>query len=117
MFFTKKNCMQNISHVYCDDVMNCKQVLSHIMFIYRTTCRCMNIIHTFIAQNMIDDCSPVKEVDFYFRLLCWGMPHVLKKIGCGLIFYVRDCPRFRKYSSPHPCGSFWREKTMTAPPS
>jgi hypothetical protein len=38
MFFTKKTCMQNISHVYCDDIMNCEPVLSHIMFVYPMTC-------------------------------------------------------------------------------
>jgi hypothetical protein len=38
VFYKKKICVQNISHVYYNDIMNCKQVLSRIMFPYQTAC-------------------------------------------------------------------------------
>jgi hypothetical protein len=115
-FLQKKICVQNISHVYYNDIMNCKQVLSHIMFAYQTTCERIddwsilllckiwpttgvlskNLI--FILSFYFGECPNVLKKDWLWpNLSCWGLPEVLE------IFFG---------------SSMWlllEEKTMTAP--
>jgi hypothetical protein len=115
-FLQKNICVQNISHVDYHDIMNCKQVLSHIMFAYQTTCGRIddwsilllckiwptagvlskNLI--FILGFYVGECPNVLKKDWLWpNLLCWGLPEVLE------IFFS---------------SSLWlllKEKTMTPP--
>jgi hypothetical protein len=115
-FLPKKTCVQNIWHVYYNDIMNCKRVFSHIMFAYQTTCGCIddwsilllrkiwpttgvlskNFI--FILGFYVGECPNVLKKNWLWpNLLRWGLPKVLE------IFFD---------------SSMWlllEEKTMTAP--
>jgi hypothetical protein len=78
-FLQKKICMQNISHVYFSDIMNIKQILSHIMFVYQTPC------------GRIDDWS------ILLLRKIWPTIGVLsKKLIFCIGFYVGECPLFLK---------------------
>ncbi len=96
-FLQKKSCVQNILHVYYNDVMNCKQVLSHIMFAYQTTCgrihdwnilllREIWLTAGVLSKNLIfvlgfyvGECPDVQKKDWLWpNLLCWGLPEVLE---------------------------------------
>jgi hypothetical protein len=96
-FLRKKSCVQNISHVYYNDVINCKQVLSHIMFAYQTTCgriddwnilllREIWLTTGVLSKNLIfvlgfyvGECPDVQKKDWLWpNLLCWGLPEVLQ---------------------------------------
>jgi len=97
MFQCKKTCVQNIWHVYYNDIMNCKRVFSHIMFAYQTTCGCIddwsklllrkiwptagvlskNLI--FILGFYVGECPNVLKKDWLWpNLLRWGLPKVLE---------------------------------------
>jgi hypothetical protein len=73
--FYKKNLYANISHVHCDDIMNCQPVLSHIMFVYPMTC---GLIH---------------DRSILLLRKIWSTTRVLsKKLIFILGFYVGECP-------------------------
>jgi hypothetical protein len=117
-FLRKKSCVRNISHVYYNDVINCKQVLSDIMFAYQTTCGCIDQWNILLLREIWLTAGVLsKNLIFDLGFYVGECPDVQKKekIGCGLIFYVGDCLRFYKYSWAPPCDSFWREKLWLHP--
>jgi hypothetical protein len=78
-FLQKKNCIQNVLHVYFNHIINYKQVFSHSIFIYHLPC------------GRIHDRS--------ILLLCKIWPTtglIFEKLIFILSFYVKECPVFLK---------------------